>query len=337
MNHIRNSKQAPTGINEMKMSLKKTASLFLLLLSLLFFSCKNEHKIPRKEIDIDFYTSEHYQFVEVDEGIRMAYAELGRAGDPIILLLHGEPNSSFVYREIAPLLAQQHFRVIVPDLVGFGYSDKPENPELISYANQTQWLNTFIDRLALKDVRLFAHDWGGMISLRIVANRPALFRKVAVSYSYLFEGDEKIPDSFLGFIDYARNDPGFSPGNIMDWGSKTKLPDSIRVKYNAPFQQASDYLFARKFPSLIPTSTDDPEAIVNKNCNAQLKHFSKPFITIWGNNEDLMWKGKDSLLQALVPGAKDQTHHTLNTDHFIQEDQPLELAKILTAFFKARH
>jgi haloalkane dehalogenase len=265
----------------------------------------------------------------------MAYATLGRANDPVVLLLHGEPNSSFVYREIAPLLAQQHFRVIVPDLVGFGYSDKPENPELISYAHQTKWLNAFIDRLDLTDIHLFAHDWGGMISLRIVAEKPHLFRKVAVSYSYLFEGDEKIPDSFLGFIDYARNDPDFSPGNIMDWGSKTKLPDSIKVKYNAPFQQTSDYLFARKFPSLIPRGTDDPEAIVNKKCNEQLKLFSKPFITIWGNHEDLMWKGKDSLLQIQILGAKDQTHHILNSGHFIQEDQPFELAKILIAFFKA--
>ena len=317
------------------MSLKNTASLSLLILSLLFYSCKNEHKIPRKEIDINFYTSEHYQFVEVDEGIRMAYAALGRANDPVVLLLHGEPNSSFIYREIAPLLAEQHFRVIVPDLVGFGYSDKPEKQELISYAHQTKWLNTFIDRLDLTDIHLFAHDWGGMISLRIVAERPDLFRKVAVSYSYLFEGDEKIPDSFLGFINYAQNDPNFSAGNIMDWGTKTKLADSVKVKYNAPFQQASQTIFVRRFPSLIPTSTTDPEAIVNQKCNAQLKLFSKPFITIWGNNEDLMWKDKDSLLQNLVKGAKNQSHHTLNADHFIQEDQPLELAKILIRFFKA--
>ena len=319
------------------MSLKNNASLSLLILSLFFYSCKNEHKIPRKEIDIDFYTAEHYQFIEVDEGIRMAYTVLGRADDPVVLLLHGEPNSSFIYREIAPMLAEQHFRVIVPDLVGFGYSDKPENPELISYAHQTKWLNAFIDRLALTDIHLFAHDWGGMISLRIVAERPDLFKKVAVSYSYLFEGDEKIPDSFLGFINYAQNDPNFSAGNIMDWGTKTTLPDSVKAKYNAPFQRASETFFVRKFPSLIPTSTDDPEAIVNQKCNAQLKLFSKPFITIWGNNEDLMWKDKDSLLQHLVPGAKNQAHHTLNADHFIQEDQPLELAKILISFFKAIH
>ena len=302
--------------------------------SLILSSCENDKKIYRKALTIDFLTIEHYKFTKVDKDIKMAYLDIGSINDPIILLLHGEPNNSFVFRNIAPLLVKQNFRVIIPDLVGFGYSDKPKNIDAITYSNQTKWLNTFIDNLKLEDINLFAHDWGGMISLRIVAERQKLFRKVAVSYSYLFEGDEEIPNSFLGFINYAKNDPSFSAGNIMDWGSKTKLPDSIKEKYDSPFKQQSDYNFVRKFPSLIPSKIDDPEAILNKKLNKKLQQFTKPFITIWGNNQDLMWKGKDSLLQQSIIGAKNQTHYILDSDHFIQEDKPAELTKIFITFFK---
>ncbi|WP_299522489.1 alpha/beta fold hydrolase [uncultured Lutibacter sp.] len=314
----------------------RITSYFTLIIafSLLLSSCENVKKTNQVALTIDFLTNEQYKFIKVDQDIKMAYLDIGNINDPIILLLHGEPNNSFVFRNIAPFLVKQNFRVIIPDLVGFGYSDKPKNPDIITYSNQTNWLNTFIDNLKLKDINLFAHDWGGMISLRIVAERQNLFSKVAVSYSYLFEGDEEIPDSFIGFINYAKNDSTFSPGNIMDWGTKIKLPDSIKEKYDSPFQQQSDYNFVRKFPSMIPSKTDDPEAILNKKLNKKLKSFTKPFITIWGNNQDLMWKGKDSLLQKNILGAQNQTHYILNSDHFIQEDKPDELTKILVAFFK---
>lgn len=302
--------------------------------SLILSSCENDKKTHQEALTIDFLTNEQYKFIKVDQDIKMAYLDIGNINDPIILLLHGEPNNSFVFRNIAPFLVKQNYRVIIPDLVGFGYSDKPKNPDIITYSNQTNWLNTFIDNLKLEDINLFAHDWGGMISLRIVAERQKLFSKVAVSYSYLFEGDEEIPDSFIGFINYAKNDPTFSPGNIMDWGTKIKLPDSIKAKYDSPFQHQSDYNFVRKFPSMIPSQTNDPEAILNKELNEKLKQFTKPFITIWGNNQDLMWKGKDSLLQKNIVGAKNQTHYILNSDHFIQEDKPSELTKILITFFK---
>ena len=299
-------------------------------------SCDKGKKAQQETFVIDFLTIDQYKFTKVDTDINMAYLDIGNINDPIILLLHGEPNNSFVYRNIAPLLVEQNFRVIIPDLVGFGHSDKPKNPNIISYLNQTNWLNSFINNLKLTEINLFAHDWGGMISLRIVAEQPNLFKKVAVSYSYLFEGDESIPDSFNGFINYAKNDSTFSPGNIMDWGTRIKLPDSIKAKYDSPFQHESDYYFVRKFPSLIPSETDDSEAILNKKLNEKLRRFNKPFITIWGNNEDLMWRGKDTILQKSIIGAKNQTHYILNSDHFIQEDQPVELAKILITFFKEK-
>jgi len=301
---------------------------------LIILSCEYDKKRHQEISKIDFSSSKQYRFIQVDNDIKMAYLDIGNIDDPIILLLHGEPNNSFVFRNIAPYLVQQNFRVIIPDLVGFGYSDKPKNPDVITYSNQTKWLNNFIDNLKLTDINLFAHDWGGIISLRIVAERQTLFSKVAVSYCFLFEGDENIPESFIGFVNYAKNEPSFSAGNIMDWGTNTKLSDSIKGKYDSPFQSQSDYNSVRKFPSLIPTHKEDPEAILNKKLNEKLKLFTKPFITIWGDNQDLMWKGKDSVLQKNIYGAKNQTHYTLESSHFIQEDKPKELTQILINFFK---
>lgn len=308
--------------------------LLIMILNIFFCSCKNEVQKDQIEKKVDFFTNKQYEFIEVDSAINMAYLDIGKKNDPLVLLLHGEPSSSFVYRNIAPLLVAQNFRVVIPDLVGFGYSDKPKNSEVITYSNHTKWLRNFINYLELKDINLFAHDWGGMLALRIVAGQPEIFKKVAISYCYLFDGDELIPDSFKGFVNYAKTDATFSAGNIMDWGSNVKLAATIKEAYDRPFQKPSDYYAIRKFPSMIPMNEHDPEAIINKNLNKKLNLFSKPFITIWGNNEDLMWKGKDSLLQKSIRGAKNQKHFRLDANHFIQEDRPVELTQILIDFFK---
>lgn len=317
------------------MRIKANSHLIIFTLFACFLtSCKTNEKENLSSSEIDFFSKQHYNFTEVDSGLKMAYLDIGKAEHPIVLLVHGEPSSSFVFRDIAKVIAEQNYRVIVPDLIGFGYSDKPKDTISITYSNHTKWLTNFIDQLDLNDINLFAHDWGGMLSLRIVAERQKRFKKVAVSYSYLFEGNESIPESFEGFKDYAKNDAGFLAGNIMDWGSNAKLPDSIKAQYNSYFQLTTDYNAARLFPSLIPINKNDIEAIINKKLNTKLRQFPKPFITIWGNHEDLMWKGKDSILQNSIKGAKNEKHYTLESNHFVQEDQPNQLIKILIDFFK---
>lgn len=299
--------------------------------SLITNSCKDiEDKDDKKLVS---FNKEYYKYVNVGSNLEMAYLDIGEDNGKIVLLIHGEPNYSYVYRNIAPKLIDNGYRVIIPDLIGFGYSNKPSNEELVTYKNHTKWLTVFIEKIELSNIRLFAHDWGAMISLRIIASEPNLFKKVAISYGYLFEGTEKIPESFEGFVNYAKNDSTFLAGNIMNWGSNTELSDSIKAKYDQPFITKSDYISARIFPSLVPTNELDKEAILNKELNKKLELFDKPFITIWGNHNDLMWIGKDSLLQEKVIGAKNQKHYTLNSNHFIQEDQPEKLTEILLNFF----
>lgn len=309
--------------------------LFLVIAYIiLFWSCKNKNQnLGLSNALLDFQ-KENYKNIEVGNGQEMFYLDLGNTNAPTILLLHGEPNYSYVFRNIAPKLVDSGYRVIIPDLIGFGFSSKPTSEELITYANHTKWLATFINKLKLKNINLFAHDWGAMISLRIVAEQPYLFKKVAISYGYLFDGTEDIPDSFYGFRDYAKNDSTFLAGNIMDWGTNMPLPDSVKLNYNLPFKMESDFLSIRKFPSLIPTNNLDEEAILNQKLNKKLETFSKPFITIWGDHTDLMWIGKDSILQKKISGAKNRKHFVLESNHFIQEDQPEKLSLVLLDFFR---
>lgn len=310
-------------------------SSLLILLSIFFLTAFTRESKAEKDIfKTDFSDKSQYHFIEVGDHIQMAYLDIGNKDDPIVLLLHGEPASAYLYRNIAPQIADKGFRVIIPDLIGFGYSDKPKNPGAITYSSQTEWLTNFITKMELDEINLFAHDWGGMIGLRIVARHQNKFKKVAVSYAYLFEGHEMIPESFTGFKNYAKNEPVFSAGNIINWGSKKALPDSIKKVYDSYYTAATDYNAVRKFPSMIPTEIEDEEAVLNRELNKKLVSFEKPFITIWGNHEDLMWKGKDVLLQNSIAGAKNRTHYVLDASHFIQEDQADELSQILIRFFE---
>ena len=305
----------------------------LTIFFVVFYSCNNNKATTTNNTFKVSFDLEDYNYINVGNNQKMAYLDFGDKNGKTILLIHGEPNYSYVYRNIAPKLAKNGYRVIIPDLIGFGHSSKPNNEDIITYSNHTKWLSEFIVKLNLKDIKLFAHDWGAMLSLRIIAKQPQRFNKVAISYGYLFEGTEILPESFEGFKSYAKNDSTFLAGNIMNWGSNKTLSDSVIQKYNDPFNTKSDMLAVRKFPSLIPTSKIDKEAIINQNLNIKLADFEKPFITIWGNHKDPMWIGKDSLLQANIKGAKNQKHYTLESNHFIQEDQPEELTTILMEFF----
>lgn len=182
----------------------------------------------------DYPFAPHYVFVE--QGLSMHYIDEGERKQPVILLLHGEPSWSYLYRNIIPPLVTQGYRVIAPDLVGFGKSDKLIDKSIYTYQNHTSWLKTFIEELHLDHIHLFCHDWGGMIALRIVAEQPHLFSTVIVSYAYLFTGNEQIPESFKEWQHFSQTDAAFLAGNIVEWGSYSDLPDEVHAAYNAPFR-----------------------------------------------------------------------------------------------------
>jgi len=271
--------------------------------------------------------------ISVDENLNMAYLDEGKKESPIVLLLHGEPSWSYTFRNIIPVLVENGYRVIAPDLIGFGMSDKFSTPENYTYTNQTEWVTQFIKKLKLKNINLFAHDWGGMIALRIIANEPQLFKKVSISYAFLFTGDEKVPESFYNWVNFSQNNKDFNPGLVLDWGSNTKLSETTITAFNLPYKNELEKIAIRKFPSLIPTNTKDEEAIANKKLREKLKSFDKPFLTIWGNHPDEMWVGKDKILQKEILGAQNLNHKILDSNHFITEDQHEVICEILLQFF----
>lgn len=275
-------------------------------------------------------------YVSVAPGIRMHYVDEGNKAHPVILLVHGEPSWSYLYRNMIPILVKQGYRVVAPDLVGFGKSDKPTDKAMYKYQNHTTWLTTFIDQLHLRNIYLYCHDWGGMISLRIVAGKPDLFSSVAVSYAFLFTGNEQIPESFTNWQSFSQTDSAFSAGTIVNWGSYRELPKHVQQAYDAPYPEESYKVGARQFPVMIPTKAEDPEAKTNAMLREKLKNFNKPFLTIWGDNDDAMWLGKDKILQAEIPGAKNQEHRILHAHHFLQEDKSEEITEALIRFFPKR-
>jgi haloalkane dehalogenase len=307
----------------------------ILLTSITSLSLAQNNEIIKTPIERfsnlpDFNFKSNY--IEIENGLSMHYIDEGNKDAPIVLLLHGEPYWSFGFRKIIPILKEKGYRVIAPDLIGFGKSDKYKSKDKYTYSNQTKWVTTFIDKLELSEIKLFAHDWGGMIAMRIVADKPQLFSHVIVSYAFLFTGEENIPESFDGWKNYSQNEPSFQAGQVMDWGSHTKISQKVKDAYNAPFPNEEYMYGVRSLPSLIPENKNDKEAILNTKLREKLKSFNKPFLTIWGNNDDAMWVGKDKIIQSEIIGAKNQNHKTLDSDHFIIEDKPTEVSNIILEF-----
>lgn len=279
--------------------------------------------------DYNFSTN----YLDVEEGLRMHYLDEGKKNDPIVLLLHGEPSWSYLYRKMIPILYKNNFRVIAPDLIGFGKSDKLVNKQDYSYQKHIYWLTTFIQVLNLKKITLFCQDWGGLTGLRLVTDMNDRFSSVVASNTALPTGTPPMPESFLKWREYSQHSPAFDIGKVINMGTVKPLSDEVIAAYNAPFPSEEYKSGARIFPTLVPIDSDDPESIKNRNAWENLKQWNKPFLTIFGDNDDIM-KGAEKAFQKLVPGAKGQNHKILNAGHFIQEEKGEELAELIIEFHR---
>lgn len=282
-----------------------------------------------------FENLEDYQFqshyLEVEAGVRLHYLDEGSDEHPTVLLLHGEPSWSYLYRKMIPLLSDR-FRVLAPDLIGFGKSDKPVNQEDYSYQNHIGWLSSFIEQLDLQNILLFCQDWGGLTGLRIVTEMESRFDMVVASNTTLPTGQKAMPESFLQWIAYSQQSPDFNIGKVIDKGTVQQLSEKVYEGYNAPFPSEAYKAGARAFPRLVPIEKDDPEAINNRKAWEKLKSWHKPFLTIFGD-EDKIMIGAEKAMQKIIPGATGQDHTILNAGHFIQEEKGEELAQLMIEFF----
>lgn len=273
-------------------------------------------------------------YVEVS-GLRIHYVDEGPRGAAPVLLLHGEPTWSFLYRKmIGPLAAAGH-RVIAPDLVGFGRSDKPAARADYTYQRHVDWLAGVLQALDLKGITLFCQDWGGLLGLRLVAEHEARFARVVASNTYLPTGDEKVSDAFFAWQKFSQDVPEFPAGRIIMGGCAQAIPEDVVRAYDAPFPDESYKSGARQFPMLVPTKPDDPASAANRSAWEVLKRFEKPFLTAFGDSDPIT-RGADKRLQALIPGTNGQPHVTVKGGgHFIQEDRGEELADIVIRFIAA--
>jgi len=272
------------------------------------------------------------RYVDVDVGVRVHYVDEGPREAPPILLLHGEPSWSFLYRKMIPALVAAGHRVVAPDLVGFGRSDKPSRREDYTYARHVAWMAGVLSALDLREVTLFCQDWGGLVGLRLVAEHAGRFARVVAANTGLPTGDERVSDAFFAWQAFSQSAEVLPVGKIVQTGCARGLAPEVVAAYDAPFPDESYKAGARQFPLLVPTRPDDPASEANRAAWRALERFDRPFLTAFGDS-DPVTKGADRLFQQRIPGAAAQPHVTLaRAGHFLQEDAGEELARVLVDF-----
>ncbi len=270
-------------------------------------------------------------YVDID-GLRMHYVDEGPRDGAIVLLLHGEPSWSYLYRHMIPPLRDAGHRVIAPDLIGFGKSDKPTSKSAYSYAGHVAWMTAFIKALDLKGISLFCQDWGSLIGLRVAAENEDRFARIALGNGALPTGDQEVPRAFKIWKTFALFSPWFPIGRILQMGTVTELSKAEVAAYDAPFPSARYKAGARMFPKLVPVGPDDPARDANIAAWEIYKQWTKPFLTTFSNRDPIM-RGGEKVWQATVPGAEGQEHTIIkNAGHFLQEDKGEEIADVLIGF-----
>lgn len=271
--------------------------------------------------------------------LRVACIDEGPADAPAVLLMHGEPTWSYLYRKMIPPLLAAGLRVVAPDLVGFGRSDKPSGRRDFTYAHHVVWMNRWLEQMDLSGLTLFCQDWGSLIGLRLACAQPQRFARIAIGNGGLPTGTAAAPTAFRLWRAFASYSPWFPIGRIVKTGCAQGLSAQAVAAYDAPFPSAVYKRAARAFPRLVPLTPDDPERAANEAAWAVLRAWDKPFLTLF-SSRDPITRGGDKVFQARVPGAQGQPHQTIRgAGHFLQEDKGPELAQALVQFIQgaARH
>ncbi len=268
--------------------------------------------------------------------LRIHHVDEGQAQGELVVLMHGEPTWGYLYRNMIPGLAAAGYRVIVPDLVGFGRSDKPTQQSDYSFNQMVEWMSGWLVANDLHNITLFCQDWGGLIGLRLVAAHPDRFDRVVASNTFLPDGDGKPSEAFLAWQNFAANTPTFPVANIVQGGCKSRpLSNDVLAAYDAPFPDESYKAGPRVMPSLVPTSAEDPAAAANKLAWETLSQFTKPFGCAFADGDPIT-AGSDKAFQRRIPGTQGVVHTTIvDASHFVQEDQPDALVAYINSFVAA--
>jgi haloalkane dehalogenase len=286
----------------------------------------------------DFPFAPRYEEIGDGEGgtLRVHYLREGDPDAPVVLLLHGEPSWSFLYRTMIPVLTAAGLQIVAPDLVGFGRSDKPTERGDYTYARHVEWMRELLfDRLRLTDVTLVGQDWGGLIGLRLVGEHPERFARVVAANTFLPTGDTTPGEAFFNWQRFSQEVEVFPTGFIVNSGCVTDLSPEVQAAYDAPFPDESFKAGARAFPLLVPSSPDDPAHDANVAAWVGLAAFPRPFLTAFSDSDPIT-KGTYRVLQERIAGAQGQPHTTIvGGGHFLQEDCGEDLARVVAAFVRS--
>lgn len=273
-------------------------------------------------------------YVELD-GLRMHYVDEGPPDADPVLLLHGEPSWSYLYRTMIPVLTGAGHRVVAPDLVGFGRSDKPAQREEYTYQRHVDWTLGLLKALDLQRITLFGQDWGGLIGLRLAVEHEERFARIVAANTFLPTGDRPPGEAFLRWQQFSQTSPAFDIGRIVQTATVTELPPDVVAAYDAPFPDDSYKAGTRQFPAIVPTAPNDPAAPANRKAWESLRRWEKPFLTAFSDSDPIM-HGGERIFQREVLGAQGQPHTIITgAGHFLQEDKGEELAAIVNKFIAA--
>ena len=278
------------------------------------------------------------RYVEVPSGdggrLRMHYVDEGPGAADVVLMLHGEPSWSYLYRKMIPVVTGAGLRAVAPDLIGFGRSDKPVRREDYTYARHVAWMRAFLESLDLRRITLVCQDWGGLIGLRLVAEHSERFARVVAANTFLPTGDQKPPEAFFNWRDFSQRVEVFPTGFILQSATVTELPPEVLAAYDAPYPDETYKAGARQFPTLVPAVPDDPASEANRAAWRVLERFEKPFLCAFSDSDPIT-AGGDKVFRARIPGAAGQLHTTITAaGHFLQEDKGEELARAVIDFVR---
>jgi haloalkane dehalogenase len=283
----------------------------------------------------DFAFTPHYLEIRDADGtaLRIASIDEGPRDAAPILLMHGEPSWSFLYRHIIARLVAAGHRVVAPDLIGFGRSDKPSERSDYTYERHVRWMSDWLVAMQLENITYFGQDWGGLIGLRLVAAYPQRFARIVVANTGLPIG-QGFSAGFQRWLDFSQSVPVLPISDIIAMGCQHPLMAAEKAAYDAPFPDETYKAGARQFPTLVPITPEHASVAENIAAWKVLESFTRPCLTAF-SDADPVTHGGERAFQERIPGAKGPTHVTIqNAGHFLQEDQPEAIAELLQRFIK---
>lgn len=277
--------------------------------------------------ELDGFSYEPHD-VDVD-GLRVAYVDEGPTDAAPLLLLHGEPTWSYLYRRMIPILVDAGHRCVAPDLIGFGRSDKPTERSTYTYASHVAWMKKFLDAIGLPPATLFAQDWGGLIGLRVVAEQPDRFERVAIGNTGLPVG-ESLGPGFDVWLEMSQSLDFTDAGALLARAVQAReLTRAEQDAYSAPFPESASTAGALEFPCLVPITPEHDGVEENLAAWQALEQWTKPFLTLWCPGDQVLGHLGQEFIDR-VPGAADQPHQTFEPGgHFVQDDRGEDVAAAL--------